>query len=152
MNPERIASELGARVRRFKTVQGVLLWYVEARSRRLLRSQNLGGAGGPMSRERQDEDQLLYALVSRCLTAWDREHDVEPFPLGDEGQAMARFGALAQWMRSSAEKGQQRMADEVGLSMAGASKYFGHVENVLRRRMRARGLIDERVNEQWSVP
>lgn len=142
MDQTRIIGELGANVRRFKSVQGCLLWYVEQRSKRMGRSISLEGGGGPTSQEQIDQAQATYARVAVCLVAWDRENDLEPDPLGDAAQSFARIDALAQWMRSSAERGQQRIADTVGLTMQGASKYFGRVESVLRRRMKARGLLE----------
>lgn len=129
--------------RTFPTVKGCLLWYVEQRSRRMGRSIDLAGVGSPTSQEHVDQVEATFARVACCLVAWDRANDLEPDPLGDADATLARVDALAQWMRSSAERGQQRMADTVGLSMQSASRYFGHVENVLRRRMQARGLIEE---------
>lgn len=143
MIPERIERELGARVRRFTTVKACLLWYVEQRSRRTGRAIPIDAGGSPVSQDHVDQVNATYARIAGCLVTWDRENDREPNPLGTPAQTEQRIDQLAQWFRSSAERGQQSMADRLGLTILETSKVVGRVEHVLRRRMRAHGLLEE---------
>lgn len=154
MFPKVLHPMMVEETRRPKSVRGWLLWVIDQRSRRMVRSQSMGGTGGPISDETRADNELLYALVMKCLVANDEEHDREMLPLGEPAQAERRIEELLRWTSTSAAKGEaggelvasnaahRKQAADLGLGDESAARYFGYVESVLRRRMKARGLLE----------
>jgi len=127
--------ELHAVPRSFRTVRGAMLWYAAQRARRQGRAINLEAVGAPRSQASLDEAEATYAKLCACLTVHDAA-DLDP----DFGLYPLRLAHLLVWYR--AERSQQHLADEMGLTLRELSKYCAFTESVLRRRMRERGLID----------
>jgi hypothetical protein len=141
---------LAVRHRTFPGPAAVLLWYLAQRVRRTGLAINLEQYGTPRSQEDIDCAQATYARIASCLGARhaaDAEHD-EPLglaadPTAARDEAEGRVAGLARWYVSTAERGQQRMSDELGMSPETCRRYVGYAERVLRRRFRMAGLLDE---------
>ena len=132
-----LARELGCEVRRFKSVKEAVLWYVAQKSRRSLRALPLESGSGRPRQEHVDQVQATYARLVPCL-----EQERDAADLDDEILLFGRRVAdLASWYVSSAERGQQSHADEMGMTAVELAQYCGYTESIIRRRMRARGLL-----------
>jgi hypothetical protein len=132
-----LARELGGEVRCFKSPREAVLWYVAQKARRSLRSVPLESGSGRPPQEHVDQVHATYAKLALCI---ERQHDEAD--LDDEFLLFGRRVAhLATWYVSSAERGQQSLADAMGFTAAELAKYCLLTESVIRRRMQARGLL-----------
>ena len=138
----RTELELVAAPRRFATVKGAVLWYLEARAHRCGRAIDLGAVGSPSNARHRDQLQATYARVAECMAHRHAADDAEDFPprgppaLNDETMEM-----LCSWL--SSRRSQAYLADEAGLPEDGFARWMRRLERVLRERMRARGLLVE---------
>jgi hypothetical protein len=117
-----------------------VVWYVAQKVRRSLRSVPMERGSGRPSDEHIDREHATYAKLAMCI---ERQRD--DADLDDEFLLFGRRVAdLATWYVSSAEKGQQSQADEMGMTPVQLTRYCEVTEAVIRRRMRARGLLEGR--------
>lgn len=147
-----VLRELGAEPRRFWTVRAALVWYVNARPH--LQAVSIEPGPGPGSVDSKNCKQRTLSLIALCLVVHDPENDLDDAPHPDlrhyrEKHWRRRLEVLLSWyVQNSAEKGEplvmrgvQRLADELNMTPVEASNYCGFTEGVIRRRMRARGLL-----------
>lgn len=133
-----LARDLHADTRTFTSVRMAVIWYVTQKARRSLHSVPLESGSGRPPQEHIDQVHATYAKLALCI---ERQHDEAD--IDDEFLLFGRRVAdLATWYVSSAERGQQSLADAMGFTPADLTKYCLFTENVLRRRMEARGLLD----------
>jgi hypothetical protein len=131
-----VLRELGARTRTFSCVSAAVVWWRTQRELRGARAISLEVGGAPASREKRDEAQATYALITRCMVERDPDFDLEDWRLSSW-----RIDALADWLVSSAERGRVHMADRLGWSVEVCDRFMGETASILARRMRGRGLL-----------
>jgi hypothetical protein len=132
-----VLRELGARTRTFRSIPGLMTWWTNQRALRDARAISMEVGGAPASREKREEAQATYALITRCMVERDPDFDLEDWPLSSW-----RVEALAAWYASSEERGKTFMADRLGWSIEVAQRFMDETASVLARRMRGRGLIE----------
>ena len=161
---QQIERELHAEVRAFRSVAHAVLWYATQRKRRETAGGLGSGGGGAMSAAQIDQQHATYARIASCLAASD-EVDDKDHRWGTlqriaggmmESRATvvvvdAMLGNLVSYYLSSAERGGQRMLDEVNdelhrrrkpeMSAYKLSQWMGRIESVLWRRFVACGLL-----------
>lgn len=96
-------------------------------------TMSLESGRAPQSREEREKDHATFARLAACMSARDLAD------LDDDPYFPHRIDSLVCWYLNTSV---HRLADEHNLSVQGFSKYAGHTENVLRRRMKARGLLN----------
>jgi hypothetical protein len=134
-----VLRELGAEVRTFKTDSGCLLWFVQERARRMGIQVKLESGATPISREAREIQNATYASIAASLTeAAPSDYSFDP-PITEE-----RLNQLVHFYLS--DEPQQALADKLGMSWARFCKEARRTRNVIRRRMRARGLIEGHQN------
>jgi hypothetical protein len=137
MSYAALAREIGCRPRTFPSVQAALLWYVVQKVRRGVRSVPLVRGSGRPSQEHVDEVHATYAQLSLCIE-WPRD-DAD---LDDEFLLFGRrVDDLVEWYVSRAEEGEAPLAERMGMTPLALARYCEVTESVIRRRMRARGLL-----------
>jgi hypothetical protein len=135
--PSSVVREMAGEVRCFRSPREAILWYIAQKARRSLRSVPLESGSGRPPQEHVNQVHATYAKLALCI---ERQHDEAD--LDDEFLLFGRRVAhLATWYVSSAERGQQSLADEMGFTAAELAKYCLLTELVIRRRMQARGLL-----------
>jgi hypothetical protein len=147
---DRLHRELHAQVRAFPTVQAAVLWYAVQRKRKESAGGNLGCGGGAQSAEAINQSHATYARLAACMVAVDEVDDLTSRHgtlariAGGALEARATEAVLSNlisWYVSSAERGQQRLADELEMSPYKLSQIMGRIEQVLWRRMVSRHLL-----------
>lgn len=149
---EKLQRELRAGVRRFSSVQAVLMWFLEQRIKRMGRSIDLSAVGTPRNPARVDQVHMTYAAILPCLVvAHPADLPEEPLAYARDPQAARveaerRIGELTRWYATTnGQNGQhQRLADELGMSTEACERYCRAIARVLRRRMESAGLLTER--------
>lgn len=152
---DEVLRELDTGVRQFGSVMEAMLWYITTRPSLKAISYEMGGIG--TSELHKNTVRRTLGLVARCLVYHDPAYDLDDAPRHDlvqyrKAHWRKRLEILISWyVQSSAKKGEpfimrgiQRIADEMDMTPVEASKYCGETEQVIRRRMRGRGLFLER--------
>lgn len=122
-------------------------WYAAARKKKeSARGCSIEHFGVPVSALHAAKAQATYAALAACMVPHDKADD-EGRSLASicgESQQRATDAAISNlcgWYVSSAERGQQHMADRLEMSMYKLSRLMGRIEGVMRRRFKARGLV-----------
>jgi hypothetical protein len=131
-----IERELGATIRKFDGMRAALRWYFGQRALRLGRAMPLEVGGSPRSQASIDESNATYARIAACLVQRHAVDDVDEILLFQR-----RVDHLEAWYAS--ERRQQRLADELDMTVIEVSNYAAHTERLLRRRMEHAGLLTE---------
>jgi len=133
-----LARELGAEILVFGNTRKAVLWYAAQKLRRKTRGIALDGVGA-MPRSQASVDSAL-ATYSRMVPCFESERDA-----ADLDNEFCLYGRrvehLIDWYVMGVERGQQSLADRLGMTLCELSKYAGFTENVLRRRLESRGLL-----------
>jgi hypothetical protein len=134
-----IARELGCEVRQFPSLRKCVTWYLKQKIRRRRMTADWDGSLGGACVSR-DSFSATYAAVSKCLESQHMPCDViEKF-----GPITERVVHLACWYEMSVERGEQFLADQLGMSPRTLAAYCELTESIIRRRLRERGLLEER--------
>jgi hypothetical protein len=126
--------------RTFVSVRQAVMVYVSQKAKRGLRSMYQDCKGwDPIDQSVREIGSATYAALCVCIESEHLPCDIDQ----DFGLFPRRVADLADWYLSSAEHGQQELADDLGMSTADTIKYCRYTEQILRRRLRNRGLLVE---------
>lgn len=137
-----IERELGARCRAFPSVCAAMLWYAAQRGARTGKGISFESARACRSQAEIDEVNATYARIVACLVPWHHEVDVDEELHSHKSWPVwwqVRLSRLCTWYVS--DRAQQRLADELSMSLHELSAHVLETEQILRRRMRSRGLL-----------
>lgn len=142
MTNAALAKDLGCEVRQFVSVRQCLLWYIRQKAARMSMSGfDLGGVGSQLlvGQRRLESSLATYHAVTKCVQSEHMECDADF--VQNIGNLSERVAHLACWYQMSVEKGEEFLADQLGMTPRELARCCEFIESIIRKRLRSRGLL-----------